>query len=240
MAKRIVIDIETIKKVKNGDNEAIIKVYDYYKDKISRYILKKYPKENVDDNVSDILLKVFENIDSYSKDKASFNTWVLAIAKNHMIDKNRKSEPVYTNFGCTDTITLTASNSGTLTTTSHIDLDSVNFNLDTSTSGSAFYFSDTDTGIYTNSSDTILITTTSNTTWGGNASSMEDNYIFTDMNDKIKNEVNAGDYYMMTMKYVEGYSYSEIGSEFNISSEDACNKVNNLKNKLRKKIKKKG
>lgn len=79
----ILID-EILKENKTAQNE----LYSRY-DKIIRNLLKcKYPKLNndIDDYVSEILIKVFLNIKSYDPTKSKFKTWVFNIVKNHMID----------------------------------------------------------------------------------------------------------------------------------------------------------
>jgi RNA polymerase sigma-70 factor (ECF subfamily) len=74
---------EILKENKIAQNELYFKY-----DKIIRNLLKcKYPKSiDVDDYVSEILIKVFLNLKSYDPTKSKFKTWVFNIVKNHMID----------------------------------------------------------------------------------------------------------------------------------------------------------
>ena len=65
-----------------------------YRKIIKDYLKHKYTKYNsddIDDCVSDILIKVYYGLDKYDGEKSSLKTWVLAIAKNYMIDRNRKN-----------------------------------------------------------------------------------------------------------------------------------------------------
>lgn len=52
--------------------------------------------------------------------------------------------------------------------------------------------------------------------------------------DRIMNSLSKDDFDLLNMKYVQGYSYSEIGDYFNITSTTASNRVNYLKTKLKK------
>jgi RNA polymerase sigma factor (sigma-70 family) len=42
-----------------------------------------------EDQLQDIVIKIWESYDSFDKNKASFNTWALTIAKNHIISNSR-------------------------------------------------------------------------------------------------------------------------------------------------------
>ena len=80
----IIINMETVNIFK--DNES----YEKYKKLVVNFIKKTYPTTNdIDDDVSDIMIKIFLGINTYDPNKTKFNTWVLNITKNHMIDKWR-------------------------------------------------------------------------------------------------------------------------------------------------------
>jgi len=83
----------------NGSNRSYEKLYEIYKEKIGKFLFKKYPYNSEhDDDVSEILFKVFEKIKTYDATKSKFDTWVIMIAKNYMIDKSRKHTPIYVSF----------------------------------------------------------------------------------------------------------------------------------------------
>jgi hypothetical protein len=91
--------IKLISEIKCGNKKSEEKFYVYFKQKIELFIKDKYPSNyEIEDNTSEILIKVFENINKYDSDKSKFNTWVINIAKRHMIDKSRKFTPKYTTF----------------------------------------------------------------------------------------------------------------------------------------------
>lgn len=174
-------------------------LYEKYKKIITDFLGKKYSLfYDVEDDVAEILIKVFMNLSTYDKTKSRFKSWVFNIAKNHVIDKWRSN----------GTISLTGSN-----TTCTISTDDVLLNNCTTTSTAML-----------NSCGTF---TTSNCCAGiefENCSSI--NY--------ISNQITPQDYTLLDMKYVQGYDYNEIGSEFNVSSSTISNRVNYIKTKLKK------
>lgn len=77
-----------IQNILKGNTKSEEYLYDKYKKQIKSYLKKKYTSHNdIDDDVSEIMIKVFLNIDKYDKNKSRFRSWVFSIAKNHMIDK---------------------------------------------------------------------------------------------------------------------------------------------------------
>lgn len=80
----ITLNMETVNIFK--DNES----YEKYKKIVIGFIRKNYPSTtDIDDDVSDIMIKIFLGVNTYDPQKTKFNTWVLNITKNHMIDKWR-------------------------------------------------------------------------------------------------------------------------------------------------------
>lgn len=90
--KKNTLDVnELINSVKNGDYKSKEKIYKIYKETVYRFLIRKYPKNyDVEDDTSEIMIKVFESIEKYDSSKSKFNTWVINIANNHMIDKSKK------------------------------------------------------------------------------------------------------------------------------------------------------
>lgn len=86
-------DLFLVNYVKKGDRLSEESLYDKYKEIVHDYLVIKYPNNlQIDDDVSEILIKVFTSISTYNPDKSKFKTWVISIAKNYMIDKSRKSK----------------------------------------------------------------------------------------------------------------------------------------------------
>ena len=120
MSGKLIDILELIEKTKKGDNKAQTRLYKYYKKTLEHFLKRKYPKNyDFEDDVSEIAIKIFEKLPTYDNSKSKFNTWVINVANNYMIDKSRKKKLVYvyeTNYG-------TYSNSLTPNETSHNDIN---------------------------------------------------------------------------------------------------------------------
>ncbi|MCF7917873.1 sigma-70 family RNA polymerase sigma factor [Candidatus Gracilibacteria bacterium] len=80
---------------KEGDHEQFALLYDAYVQKIYGFIFHKtFHRETAEDLTSETFLKALEKISTYNPKKASFSTWIFAIARNTVIDHYRtfKSE----------------------------------------------------------------------------------------------------------------------------------------------------
>ena len=83
----------------DGNNKAYEKIYNTSKDKVSKFLYKNYSYNfEHDDDVSEILFKVFKKLKNYDSSKSKFDTWVIMITKSYMIDKSRKHTPIYVSF----------------------------------------------------------------------------------------------------------------------------------------------
>lgn len=93
----------------NGSQTAQEELYNRYKKVVNNYLICKYSAyQDLEDDVSEIMIKIFMNLSSFDESKSKFKSWVFSIAKNYMIDKWRS------NSCCTTLFT----NSGTFTNTS--------------------------------------------------------------------------------------------------------------------------
>lgn len=73
-----------------GVKDAESELYNKYVVVVRNYINKKFPNNNdIDDDVSEIMIKIFRNLKTYQHKKSKFISWVYVITKNHMIDKWR-------------------------------------------------------------------------------------------------------------------------------------------------------
>lgn len=76
----------------NGSQTAQKMLYNKYKKIVSNYLNCKYSSHNdLEDDVSEIMIKIFMNLKSFDYNKSKFNSWAISIAKNYMIDKWRSS-----------------------------------------------------------------------------------------------------------------------------------------------------
>lgn len=81
------------------------------------FIRNKYSSYNdIEDDISEIMIKVFTKLQTFDPEKSKFKSWVITIVKNHMVDKWR----------C-NTITLTSGASCTISITADNDLSNAAF-----------------------------------------------------------------------------------------------------------------
>lgn len=188
----------------SGNLTAQKELYKKYKKIVTDFIRNKYNSCELDDDVSEIMIKVILSLSTFDSQKSKFKSWVLSIAQNYMIDKWRcgvvlHSSPEYSQ----------SYNSGG-------EYDGINL------SNSMPEWTNTIVTCTTISSNNLL--TVSNNCDFENCDSIS----------HISSQISSTDYTLLDMKYVQGYEYCEIGKEFNISSNTASNRVNYLKTKLKK------
>jgi RNA polymerase sigma factor (sigma-70 family) len=117
MIPKNIEDIQLITKVIEGCKKSENLLYAKYRKIIINFINRKYPNnQDVDDDASDILMKIIENLHLYDQNMTQFNTWVFSITKNHMIDKLKKNKPIYTTFNFYDDQSSTSYDSDYFTT----------------------------------------------------------------------------------------------------------------------------
>lgn len=82
---------ENVRKAQNGDEQAFSELYEFYFEKIYRFIyFRVNHKEVAEDLAEDVLIKAWVKIKNV-KDK-SFGGWLYSIAKNTVIDHYRQSK----------------------------------------------------------------------------------------------------------------------------------------------------
>ena len=203
MTKKVQEDIELIQSILDGNQQAQGILYEKYKKSVKNFLKNKYSQyADLDDDVSEIMIKVFMNLQNFDNTKSKFRTWVFTIAKNHMVDKWRNG-----------TITLTG-NSSIIT----VSTDGTT-GVDISSSG----------GYTTSNTATLNMNCSSFTTCCAGLEFENCNTV-----NYVSDQLSPQDFTMLDMKYVQGYSYNEIGSEFNVTSSTISNKVNYIKTKLKK------
>jgi RNA polymerase sigma factor (sigma-70 family) len=147
------------------------------------------------------------NIQEFREHKAKFKSWVLSITKNYIIDKWR-----CTAMCCTTILPANAS------------LTSCDYN-----SGS--YFNNTFTV-----NDANVSVSNSGTVTGSVVNSTSCNFENANAVSFISTQISPQDFTLLDMKYVQGYDYKEIGSEFQLTSSTVSNKINYIKTKLKKSL----
>jgi RNA polymerase sigma factor (sigma-70 family) len=196
-------DTILIQNILNGDAKSEKILYDKYYKILLDFLKNKYPNnKEYEDDVSEILIKVFISLPKYKSQKSKFKTWVFTIAKNYMIDKlrcvNKSNNNSYNIISDNDTFTLHNNVSLTSDTITYSVNNDINI-----TSECTFQTCD-----YINFENEVSV-------------------------DHISNQISSCDFTFLNMHYGYGYTYCEIGSEFNVSSNTVSNRVNYLKNKLK-------
>ena len=205
MTEKNLEDIILIQNILEGDKKSEEILYEKYKKILIDYLRKKYPQNSeCEDDVSEILIKVFFSLSNFDSNKSKFKTWVFSIAKNYMIDKSRCSNKPHLSDS-----TITINN-----TSDNFTLD--NSTMFTTSSDTTSYYVDNELTSFTSNNCDII----------NFENSVSVNY--------VSEQLSSCDFSFLNMHYVYGYSYCEIGSEFNLSSNTISNRVNYIKDKLKK------
>jgi len=166
---------EVIEGIVNSDKKIENCFYSEYYRKVKGFIIKKYSEyDGIEDDISEVLAKIFKNISKYNKDKSSFDSWVFTIVRNHMVDRWRFRRGL----------------------------------CEVSYSDHA-YLQPQVTSSYSDFED--------------------ENYV-----SHITNSLSCVDSTLINMRYIQGFTYEEIGQEFNWTSSTVSNKVNYIMGKLKK------
>jgi RNA polymerase sigma-70 factor, ECF subfamily len=79
-----------VDQAKSGEPEAFAKLYDAYVERVSRYIFFRVSEDgDMEDLVSQVFLKAWENLDRYKVGRSPFIAWLYTIARNLVIDHYR-------------------------------------------------------------------------------------------------------------------------------------------------------
>ncbi|MEA3432308.1 MAG: sigma-70 family RNA polymerase sigma factor [candidate division WOR-3 bacterium] len=84
-------DKDFLKRLKSGDKLAFEKLFTEYKNMIYTIVKRMvYNKNEVDDLVADIFIKIYQSIHRF-EERAKLSTWMYRIAYNHCLDHIRKA-----------------------------------------------------------------------------------------------------------------------------------------------------
>jgi RNA polymerase sigma-70 factor (ECF subfamily) len=79
-----------VEQAKSGDPEAFARLYDAYVERVSRYVYFRVADGcDMEDLVSQVFLKAWENLDRYKTGSSPFIAWLYTIARNLVIDHYR-------------------------------------------------------------------------------------------------------------------------------------------------------
>ncbi len=81
---------ELLQLIYKKDDKAFTHIYDMYSKSLFSVInVLMKNKEEAEDVLQEVFVKIWKNIDSYHESKGRFYTWILNIARNTTIDKLR-------------------------------------------------------------------------------------------------------------------------------------------------------
>ncbi len=79
-----------VDQAKAGNAEAFARLYDAYVERVSRYVYFRVSEDcDVEDLVSQVFLKAWENLERYKMGSSPFAAWLYTIARNLVIDHYR-------------------------------------------------------------------------------------------------------------------------------------------------------
>lgn len=76
-------------KAQKGDHDSFAKLYDHFIDLIYRYVFYRVNRNDVEDIVETVFLKVWQHLKKYKKGKSSFSAWIFRITHNLVVDYYR-------------------------------------------------------------------------------------------------------------------------------------------------------
>jgi RNA polymerase sigma-70 factor (ECF subfamily) len=87
---RAALDLEIVREVLNGKTERFRELVTRYQNMVAGIAWRSgCRREDVEDVVSEVLLKVYRNLHQYRPDHA-FSTWLYKLTANHVVDRSRR------------------------------------------------------------------------------------------------------------------------------------------------------
>ena len=85
------MDIDIIKKVLNGDINQFNSLINKYYNELFKYAYNQFEDvEETKDVLQEIFMRLYNNLNKYNPEKASFRTWMYRVATNYCINYRRK------------------------------------------------------------------------------------------------------------------------------------------------------
>ncbi|MEK7185750.1 MAG: RNA polymerase sigma factor [Patescibacteria group bacterium] len=80
-----------IDKILEGDSHAVVKLYNFYSPKISKYLERKLPKEEASEILNDVFLEAIDSL-QILKNQDNLFPWLYRVARNKTVDHYRKQK----------------------------------------------------------------------------------------------------------------------------------------------------
>ncbi len=85
---------ETLASVAASDPAAFSPLYDRYVDRVYRYCARRLPTaESAEDATSQVFMEALRSVGRFRRDRATFRTWLFAIAHHVVVDQLRAHRP---------------------------------------------------------------------------------------------------------------------------------------------------
>ena len=85
-------DEEIIILYKEGNKEVFKELIDKYTTPLFNFTARLTDKDNAQDIVQDVFIKIWKKLNSFDTSKSSFKTWIFTVTKNSIIDFWRKNK----------------------------------------------------------------------------------------------------------------------------------------------------
>lgn len=83
-------EIELMKRIQAGDEEAIAELYDLYNGLLFGLVISIVKKrEEAEDVLQEIFIKIWDKADKFSADRGNAYSWIVTLARNTAIDRIR-------------------------------------------------------------------------------------------------------------------------------------------------------
>ena len=82
---------ELVEKAQSGDTEAFSQLYDIFFTPLYRYVYYRVSKDEYEDILEMVFMKMWTNLKKYKKTKSTFSSWVFRIAHNLVVDHYRSA-----------------------------------------------------------------------------------------------------------------------------------------------------
>lgn len=87
-----VVDMDLMRRVAAGEERAVGELYDRFGSLVYRMALQSMPtRVEAEDAVQEIFVRLWKTAERYDDNRAALVTWVMLIARRHLVDKLRRN-----------------------------------------------------------------------------------------------------------------------------------------------------
>ena len=87
------VDMDLMRRVAAGEERAVGELYDRFGSLVYRMALQAMPtRAEADDAVQEVFVRLWKTAERYDDNRAALVTWVMLIARRHLVDKLRRNK----------------------------------------------------------------------------------------------------------------------------------------------------